>query len=59
MAYKLGGISGRNMYRGQQKSNWPGELLLHARHLEGLKCQAEEIGRLYKGNKELVILGLP
>lgn len=40
-------LRGRIMYRGQQKLNWQVKLLLVARHLKGLECQAEEAGHLY------------
>lgn len=32
-------------------------LLIHSRHPEELGCQVKEVAHLYRGNKELVILG--
>lgn len=37
-------LSGRIIDRGQEKLNWQVKLLLDARYLEGLQCQAEEVG---------------
>lgn len=37
-------LSGRIIDRGQEKLNWQVNLLLDARYLEGLQCQAEEVG---------------